>query len=258
VRPHAFRSVVLGISGRNLRAFFTNPTLFLPGLIFPLFFFSAFAGGLSRIDQVPGFHFPSGYTAFEYVFVLFQASAFGGVFTGFSVARDYESGFARRLMLGAPNRRAIVVGYALSGLVRAMFTVTLVTAVALAAGMQVGGDGLNLLTLYVLALTVNQAAVLFGIGVALRLRTMQAGPAMQMPVFLTLFLAPVYAPLKLLAGWVHDVATVNPATRFLEAGRGLISGDPTQTLLAFGLAGGLALLLVAWALRGLRSAEQAA
>ena len=56
------------------------------------------------------------------------------------------------------RRRAIVVGYALSGLVRAMFTVTLVTTVALAAGMRVGGDGLNLLTLYLLALTVNQAA----------------------------------------------------------------------------------------------------
>jgi ABC-2 type transport system permease protein len=94
--------------------------------------------------------------------------------------------------------------------------------------------------------------------VALRLRTMQAGPAMQIPVFLTLFLAPVYVPLKLLGGWVHGVATINPATRFLEAGRGLISGDPAHTLLAYGLAVGLGLLLVVWALRGLRSAESAA
>jgi ABC-2 type transport system permease protein len=150
-----FGSVALAVAWRNLHNFFTNPALFLPGLIFPLFFFSAFAGGLSRISHVPGFHFASGYTAFEYVFVLFQASAFGGVFTGFSVARDYESGFARRLMLAAPQRPAIVVGYALSGLGRAAFTITLVTAVALAAGMQVGGDGVQLVTLYLLALTVN-------------------------------------------------------------------------------------------------------
>jgi ABC-2 type transport system permease protein len=255
MRLSAFRSVALAVTWRNLHSYFTNPALLLPGLIFPLFFFSAFAGGLSRISQVPGFAFPSGYTAFEYVFVLFQASAFGGIFTGFAVARDYESGFARRLMLAAPDRRAIIVGYALAGLGRAMFTILFVTTVALVAGMQVGGDGLDLAVLYALALTVNQAAVLFGIGVAMRLRTMQAGPAMQIPVFLTLFLAPVYVPLKLLAGWVHAVATVNPATRFLEAGRGLVSGDPIHTLLAFGLAGALVLLLVAWALRGLRSAE---
>ena len=40
----------------------------------------------------------------------------------------------------------------------------------------------------------------------MRLRTMQAGPAMQMPVFLVLFLAPVYVPLDLLSGWLHAVA----------------------------------------------------
>jgi len=35
---------------------------------------------------------------------------------------------------------------------------------------------------------------------------------MQMPVFILLFLAPVYVPLNLVAGWVHDVARFNPAT----------------------------------------------
>jgi ABC-2 type transport system permease protein len=43
----------------------------------------------------------------------------------------------------------------------------------------------------VLALLVNVAAILWATGVAMRLRTMQAGPVMQMPVFLVLFFAPV-------------------------------------------------------------------
>ena len=71
----------------------------LPSLIFPLFFFTAFAGGLSNVGNVPGFDFPSGYTAFQFVFVLLQAAAFGGVFTGFGIAADFENGFARRLLL---------------------------------------------------------------------------------------------------------------------------------------------------------------
>ena len=85
---------------------FTNPSLLIPSLLFPLFFFTAFAGGLSRIDQVPGFDYPPGYTAFQFVFVLLQSAAFGGVFTGFGIARDFESGFARRLLLvrAAPQR----------------------------------------------------------------------------------------------------------------------------------------------------------
>ncbi len=70
-------------------------------------------------------------------------------------------------------------------------------------------------------------------GVAFRFRSIQAGPLMQTPVFLILFLAPVYVPLKLLKGWIHAVASVNPATAFLEAGRGLISGVHDHTALAF-------------------------
>ena len=51
----------------------------------------------------------------------------------------------------------------------------------------------------------------------MRLRTIQAGPAMQMPVFLILFLAPVYVPLGLLAGWIARGRQVNPVTALLEA-----------------------------------------
>ena len=67
---------------------------------------------------MPGFDFPPGYTAFQFCFVLVQSAAFGGVFTGFGIARDFESGFARRLLLAAPNRTGIVLGYAVAALMR--------------------------------------------------------------------------------------------------------------------------------------------
>jgi ABC-2 type transport system permease protein len=254
----AFRSVALGVAWRNLHSFFTNPALFVPAMIFPLFFFTAFAGGLSRIDSVPGFHFPPGYTAFEYAFVLLQASAFGGVFTGFAVARDFESGFARRMLMAAQQRRALLVGYSLSGLARALFTMAVVTTVAFIAGLKLHGDGIELVGLYTLALLVNFSAVLFGTGIAMRMRTFQAAPLMQVPVFLTLFLAPVYVPLGLLGGWVHTLAQVNPITAVLEAERGFIAGDPVKVGLAFALLAGFGALFVAWALRSLRNAERAA
>ena len=43
------------------------------------------------------------------------------------------------------------------------------------------------------------------------LRTEQAGALIQMPVFVLLFLAPVYVPLSLLTGWIHDVARLTQA-----------------------------------------------
>ncbi|HEY7002718.1 MAG TPA: ABC transporter permease [Gaiellaceae bacterium] len=249
--------VAQGVAWRVLHNVFTNPSLLLPSLIFPLFFFTAFAGGLSGISKVPGFDYPPGYTAFQFVFVLLQSAAFGGVFTGFGIARDFESGFGRRLLLAAPHRTGIVLGYAAAALVRWAVTVSVVTFVALIVGMNVAGSGIDVAGLYVLGLIVNLAAVLWATGVALRLRTMQAGPVMQMPVFLLLFFAPVYVPLALLQGWIHDVARWNPITRILEAGRGFLAGTPTEVGLAFGVGGILVVFFSFWALRGLRSAEQA-
>jgi ABC-2 type transport system permease protein len=252
-----FRSVALAITWRTVHNFITNPALFVPALIFPLFFFTAFAGGLSTISNVPGFDFPTGYTAFQFVFVLLQSAAFGGVFTGFGIARDFESGFGDRLMLAAPNRGGIVAGFALAALIRAAVTWTILTAVALVVGMQIDGSGVDLFGLYGLAVLVNLAAAMWATGIALRVRSIQGGPLMQLPVFTILFLAPVYVPLDLLSGWIHAVASVNPVTALLEAGRGFISGDPTVVVVAFAAAFALAGLLTLWAWGGLRRAEAA-
>jgi ABC-2 type transport system permease protein len=251
-------AVARGVAWRTLHNIFTNPSLLIPSLVFPLFFFTAFAGGLSRVRDVPGFDYPEGYTAFQFVFVLLQSAAFGGVFTGFGIARDFEGGFARRLLLAAPHRTGIVLGYAVAALVRWVFTAAVLTVVALLAGMNVGGGGVDLVGLYTLGLLVNVAAVLWSTGVAMRLRTMQAGPVMQMPVFLVLFFAPVYVPLSLLEGWIHAVAVVNPLTRVIEAGRGFLAGSPTEVAAAFAAAVALAAAFALWALRGLRKAEAAA
>jgi ABC-2 type transport system permease protein len=253
----SFTSVVLAVARRTLHNFVTNPAILLPSLLFPLFFFTAFAGGLSAVDRVPGFDFPSGYTAFQFVFVLLQSAAFGGVFTGFSVAADYENGFARRLMLAAPHRTAIVAGYALAALARALLVGLMLFAIALATGMQVDGGGVDLFGLVGLAVLVNVAAGMWAIGIALRFRSIQAGPFMQIPTFLVLFMAPVYVPLDLLRGWIQAVASVNPATALVEAGRGFISGEPTGVALAFAVAAGMVLLLGLWGLRSLRRAETA-
>jgi len=257
--PHhaSSRQIALAVAWRSIRIFLSNPAFLVPAVIFPLFFFVSFAGGLSAVANVPGFDFPSGYTAFQFVFVLLQSAAFGGVFTGFGIARDFETGFARRYLLAASNRGGIVAGYALAALIRAMITWTILTTVALVAGMNIDGSGVDLIGLYALAVLVNLAATMWAAGVAMRVRSIQGGPLMQFPVFLILFLAPVYVPLSLLSGWIHAVASVNPVTALIEAGRGFISGEPAVVALAFALAMVLPVVFALWARGGLRRAEAA-
>ncbi len=257
-KPGGLFDVALAIAWRSLHTYVRRPDLIIPSIVFPLVFLASFAGGLTALGSLPGFHFPAGYTAFQFVFVVIQASMFSGLFTGFSLAFDFESGFARRLMLAAGDRRGIALGYALVALTRAVITLTIVTCVALLAGMHVTGDGVDLIGLYGLAALLVLVGFGWAAGVAFRFRSIQAGPLMQTPVFLILFLAPVYVPLGLLKGWIHAVASINPATAFLDAGRGFISGAHDHTWLGFGSAIVLIALFCLWTLSGLRSAERSA
>src|ERR1700751_2557156 len=135
-----FFNVARGVAWRSIHNTVVNPAILVPSIIFPLFFLIAFAGGLSRIADIPNFPYRPGYTAFQFVFVFLQSAAFGGVFTGFAIARDFDSGFARRLMLSAPRRSGIIAGYALGALGRWALTGTVVTIAAVIAGMNVYGS----------------------------------------------------------------------------------------------------------------------
>ena len=252
-----FWFVARGVAWRSIHNTLVSPAILVPSIVFPLFFLAAFAGGLSKIAQVPNFNYPPGYTAFQFVFVFLQSAAFGGVFTGFAVARDFDSGFARRLLLTAPQRSGIVAGYCGGALARWFVTGSVVTVAALLAGMHVPADGSELVGMLALGILANSAAALWACGVAMFLRTEQAGALIQMPVFVVIFLAPIYVPLSLLTGWIHSVASVNPATFVLEAARGLLANSPVHLLLAFVLLGGGIVVMAFWARRGLASAERA-
>jgi ABC-2 type transport system permease protein len=250
-----FFQVAWAVAGRQIYKYFTNPAFLAPAL-FPLFFFVAFAGGLTRVGDVPGFDYAAGYIAFQYVWALMQAVSMGGAFTGFSIAGDFENGFARRLLLAASNRYGIILGYTIASLVRATMTGTLVTVIALLTGMPITG-GYDFFGLVVLAVMANIAATLFGAGVAMLLRTQQAGPIIRTPIFLVLFLAPVFVPLSLLTGWIEAAARLNPFTHILEAARGYLAGDPTSVTSAFIISSALVIVLALWAVYGLRRAERA-
>jgi ABC-2 type transport system permease protein len=250
-------SVAGAVTWRTLHNVFTTPSLLLPGLMFPLLNFAAFAGGLSNLGNLEEFDYPPGYTGFQFVFVLLQSAVFGGVFTGFGVARDFEYGFAKRLMLGAAHRSGIVLGYVVAGALRWLMIAAIVTTIALVAGMDVGGGPIDLFGLYTLALLAYAAGILWATGVAMRFRSVQAGPLMQMPVFTALFFAPVYVPYAMLEGWIQDIAAVNPFTQLIEGGRDLLAGSTAGIATAFAVAAGLIAALALWSQRSLRNAERA-
>ena len=252
----SFVSVARYVAWRNIRVFLSTPALLLPSILFPLFFLIAFSGALGAIAG-GGDDGQADYTAFQYDFALLQAAGYTGAMGGFALAEDFETGFMPRLMVAAPNRSAILVGYTLGIVFRGILVGSVLTGVGFVLGMSVDGGPLDLLGLFALFLLILVATTLWALAVALFVRSFKAAPGMALPIFLSLFLTPVFVPLAALTGWLHSVARFNPLTRVVEAGRGFISGSPTDVVSSFVVAGGLTAFVVVWALFGIRSAEKA-
>ena len=135
-RRHRYVSVARTVFWRHMHTVFRRPALLLPALVFPLFFYMAFAGGLSRLSDIPAFDYYD-YNAFQFTFVLLQSAAFGGIFIGFSIGQDFDSGILRRVFVAAGDRSAIFVGYGAAALVLAMMVWAMVFVIALVTGMDV-------------------------------------------------------------------------------------------------------------------------
>jgi ABC-type multidrug transport system permease subunit len=248
-------SIARYVAWRNLKLLMRSPTLLIPAVLLPLFFFIAFVGALSSLTSLPGFG-TTDYSQFQYVFALMQTAGFTGAMGGFAMSEDFETGFMDRLMTTASARFAIILGYVIAMLVRFVLAAAVLTPVAYAFGMRFHGSAYQTAGLFGLAALLNVIATLWATGVAMHVRSFAAAPGMFMPIFLLFFLAPVFMPLSQLTGWLHSVAVVNPFTRFLEAGRGFLSGENTDVLWAYGAGIGLVVLTGLWAMNGVRSASR--
>lgn len=253
--------VARAVLARNLRVLSRNPAIFLPPVLAPLVFYASFAGGLSGVANTPGFNYPLGYTGFQFMFVLCQSAIFNGVINSLGLARDFESGFARRLMLGARSRGGIIAGYLATGFLRGLLAATIITALGLVLGVRFRGGFIGALAILGIVSAIMVAGGLFGAGVALRIQAVSSAPVMQVPVILILFLSPAFVPYELLSGWVRNAATGNPLTPFLSTGRAFLAdlprvpNSPTDPLIVVGVALGLVALTIVWAITGMRRAE---
>ncbi len=248
-------SIAMGVARRSTRKLRRSPVPGLPPVLIPLFMFAAFAGALSGLANTKSFTYYD-FTAFQFVFVYYMASMLAGAFSAFEISGDFESGMGNRLMLAAPQRMALVGGYLIFAVGRFLLGSAVVWGVALLAGMPVRGDPLQIAAFIGLALLLSLATTLYGAGIALRLQSIAAGTLILIPIFMTLFTAPVFVPRQQIDGWLRTVADINPLTPAIEAGRGFMAGEPVSVAVAFGVTGGMVIVFAFWAYRGMVKAER--
>ena len=228
------------------------PSTFVPSLVMPIFLTISFSGQFSGLTELPGF--PAAKIIDWFIpMTLLQGAAFAGITTGMGVARDLESGFYDRFLLSPARRGALLTGPLLGSVLRALIPIALLLILAVVARAHFYGGFLGIVVLVVAALGLSLAAGAWAVALALRFKTMQAAPLMQIGIFLTVFLSTAQMPLHLISGWLHGVARVNPMTNVLTLARQGFLGDVTWAdtwpgLLALA---GMSLVLVGMASRAL-------
>jgi ABC-2 type transport system permease protein len=246
---------VWALMRRALNEIVRVPGAAIPGVLAPAIFMLGLTSVFGKLTLLPGFT-TDDFMSFLIPVSLMQGAGFTGAATGVNLARDIELGWFDRLIAAPPARSALLAGLVLSASMRALIPMTFLLIVGFAFGVNFPGiDGLLLVVLLVVGFAAVAAS--WGITLALRFKTQSAAPLMQAGIFMAVLFTASYAPLPLLTGWLHTVATYNPVRFIIEAARqGFVGGVSWDTTLE-GLAAltGLAIVIVAFALRGLRHAS---
>jgi ABC-2 type transport system permease protein len=209
--------VSAGLAWRSLILVRRMPSVFLPSLVMPLFILVATSGAFRGISLLPAFDGAS-YLAFTIPLALVMGAGFAGMNAGMTLARDIEGGFVDRLIVSPAPRITLIAGPLMAAGLRSVFTTTVVLIAGLIGGVGLPG-GVDTIALYLLGIGFAAAAACWAMGVALRTRTIQAAPLMQVVIFLAVFTSVAYAPRDVLTGWLATVADLNPVTYLLEASR---------------------------------------
>jgi ABC-2 type transport system permease protein len=207
-----------GLMLRGLRAITRLPSAFFPAMLMPIFQSVAFSGTFFAITKVPGFPTDRSINWFMPLGVL-MGSAFSGVGLGFSLIRDLETGFFDRLRMSPAPRHALTLGPLFTAWFRTLIVVTAVMTTGFILGARLSGGVLGVLMLYIAGLGIATIATGWGLGLAYIFKDMRGAAIMQLGLFTSMFLSTAQAPLSVMTGWLHGVATINPVTNILRLAR---------------------------------------
>jgi ABC-2 type transport system permease protein len=237
------------IGVREVRNVVRMPADFLPGLFIPVFFYVIQVGSLSEFAAHSGVF---NYKAFQLpVGILFAASNGGA---GLNMVTDIESGYFDKLLVTPVNRLALLFGAMGADFARIVVQSSIVTAIALPwMHFKTGAIGAVAIILIASLWGIVYSAI--GFAIALKTGSPAATQSAWVFFFPLIFIAPSFAPLEQLSGWLETAARFNPVTYLLGGMRALsMNGWNAHDIgLALVAIAGMGAVTVTLAFRGLLS-----
>ena len=210
------------LAGRAVRGLVRAPQVWIPSILFPLFFAALNTAALGRATEVPGFPAADSFLDFLFPATLTQAVLFGSLGAASELAQDIESGFFDRLVASPVSRTAILVGRLAGG--AALGAIQAVVFVALfslfGAEVKAGAAGLVVMVVVAVLLAIGLGALASAL--ALKTGSVEAVQSAFPLLFISIFASAAFFPRELMRGWFQAVATYNPITWMIEGMRHLV------------------------------------
>ena len=205
---------------RALRESVRQPTLELPNVFIPIFFFLITVGA---IGSVAGRAFGvTNYAGFQMPVAVLQAVAGGAGSAGLGMVTDIERGYFQKLLLTPAPRLSLVLGRFVADGIRVMALTAIILCVGALAGSGMATGAVGVVTLILLAGAFGLAYAGIGMTIALLTGSTKASQAGFLVFFPLLFLSPAFAPKEFFSGWLKFLATFNPVTYILEGMRTVV------------------------------------
>ena len=227
VAPVLLGPVSRCVARRDLTRMRRYPGVAVQMLFLPVFFVVVWSSEFGAATQLSGF--PSR-SLVDWLLPLgiLAGCVPAAMIPGFAVARDIESGFLDRLLLAPVRPIALVLGWLVAGVCRALVPLIVLIATGLLLGARIEGGAAGFLLLLVAAFGTSLCATGWSLALAFRLgRVRPTTHLMNGGSSFVLYLSTGLAPLSIMAPWLRSIARVNPMTEVFALARQAFVGPVT-------------------------------
>jgi len=241
---------IWALTNRELKKWYKAPVIFLLSIIQPIIWMGLLGKAMNigaLIPKVPGIDpgtvmqqtlGTSDYFSFMAVGMIAFTALFTTMFSGMSVVWDRRLGFLNKVLSTPVSRAVIIFSKVLSATLRSMFQAGLIIVLAIAFGLQFGGNfnPLNILGVFAIMFLVCVGLSSLFIAITIRSTRMETPMAVMNLINLPMmFASNAFFPTKFMPDWLQTIAQYNPLTYTTDAVRQLLifNTDYTQLALDF-------------------------
>ncbi|WRZ84037.1 ABC transporter permease [Streptomyces sp. NBC_01022] len=211
---------------RNLIRMTRIPEVVLFGLIQPIMFVVLFSYVFGGSMNIAGSTDPVVYRNFLMAGIFAQTVTFATAGAGAGIADDMHKGLVDRFRSLPMARGAVLTGRTLADLVQTMFTVLVLTIVALMVGWRIHEGIPKALGAFGLLLLLGYAFSWIGALIGLSVRTPEAATSGGLIwLFPVTFISNAFVDSSQMAGWLQPIADWNPFSATVQACR-VLFGNP--------------------------------